>query len=64
MQVKTCPACGRSFQCFGSPDCWCASVRLPDKALVELRAKYVDCLCEDCLRNFAANYNEMNHKTT
>jgi hypothetical protein len=64
MQLKTCPACGRGFQCSGDSDCWCASVRLTGKALEELRAVYTDCLCEDCLRKFAANHDEMNDKPT
>lgn len=63
MQVKTCPVCGRNFRCAGSADCWCASVRLTGKALEELRATHVDCLCEDCLGNSTANHDEMNHKT-
>jgi hypothetical protein len=52
--IKTCPRCGASFECLHSPQCWCAAVRLDEKARSELAARYSDCLCPECLAAIAA----------
>ena len=50
---KNCSRCGESFSCMQENGCWCASLRLESAILAELRARYTDCLCEDCLRKLA-----------
>ena len=47
-QRKTCSACGDTFPCLPG-GCWCAALRLSPTTLRELRAKYDNCLCPDCL---------------
>jgi hypothetical protein len=48
--LKNCAACGESFSC-GAPatGCWCEEVPVAAEVLVALRARYVDCLCAQCL---------------
>src|SRR5262249_57715598 len=47
---KRCSKCGESFQCGGLFGCWCRDVKLDVATLVDLRAKYADCLCPACLK--------------
>jgi hypothetical protein len=51
---KKCSRCGEPFSCKQQAGCWCASLRLQSAMLAELRARYLDCLCEACLRKLAA----------
>ena len=53
---KTCDACGTNFPCF-TPlgPCWCEDVKLSREMLADLRARYQDCLCPDCLNAAAEN---------
>ena len=49
-----CESCGAAFGCSPGPgsNCWCREVLLSEKDLKEVRAKYGDCLCPECLRRF------------
>jgi len=47
--TKTCPRCGKTFECVHSVDCWCVKVKLTDTTKAHLKANYSDCLCKDCL---------------
>jgi hypothetical protein len=47
--TKTCPRCGKTFECVHSIDCWCVKVKLTDTAKAYLKEHYTDCLCKDCL---------------
>ncbi len=47
--TKTCPRCGKEFECVHSIDCWCVKVRLTDATKAYLKANYDNCLCKDCL---------------
>jgi hypothetical protein len=53
----TCPRCGRPFACGVDANratpCFCASYALGAERLAELRAKWSDCLCADCLATLA-----------
>jgi len=51
---KKCSRCGERFQCKQEAGCWCASLHVEPATLLELRARYIDCLCEACLRKLAA----------
>ena len=45
-----CEACGREFACGAGGDwCWCVRERVPAEVLADLRERYADCLCADCL---------------
>ncbi len=46
---KTCPRCGKTFECVHSIDCWCVKVQLNDSTKAYLKEHYSDCLCKDCL---------------
>ena len=47
--TKTCPRCGKTFECVHSIDCWCVKVKLTDATKAYLKENYSDCLCKDCL---------------
>jgi hypothetical protein len=53
--LKTCAACGVEFSC-GAPaaGCWCEDVSVAREVLLQLRARYADCLCRRCLSAAAA----------
>jgi hypothetical protein len=45
-----CEACGKDFVCGVSlKGCWCAEIELSDEARQEMRSRFKDCLCRDCL---------------
>ena len=45
-----CECCGKDFVCGMSlKGCWCAEIKLDDETRSELRSKYKECLCKDCL---------------
>lgn len=46
--IKTCPRCGKSFECIHSVDCWCAKITLNDATRAKLK-QYDNCLCKECL---------------
>ena len=51
---KRCAKCGLAFDCGGLFGCWCRDVKLDKAALAQLKEQYSDCLCPDCLKQFAA----------
>ncbi|MCQ2321249.1 MAG: cysteine-rich CWC family protein [Bacteroidales bacterium] len=51
---KSCPRCGKTFECVHTADCWCAKIHLSDVAKAKLKMQFNDCLCESCLREIAA----------
>ena len=56
-----CEACGKEFSCGASLyGCWCSEIQLNDKTRAELRSRYRDCLCRDCLELLSGD----NGKTT
>ena len=52
--TKTCPRCGKTFECVHSIDCWCVKVKLTDTTKAYLKGHYNDCLCKDCLEKLNA----------
>lgn len=52
--TKTCPRCGKTFECVHSIDCWCVKVQLTDATKAYLKEHYTDCLCKDCLEKLNA----------
>jgi hypothetical protein len=53
-----CPRCGGPFACGADGDratpCFCVSYALGAARLAELRARWSDCLCADCLATLAS----------
>lgn len=50
----TCESCGNSFTCGASlRGCWCAEISLADESRAELKGRYRDCLCRECLERLA-----------
>ena len=56
-RATTCPRCGGPFACGVGADratpCFCVAYALGAQRLAELRAKWSDCLCADCLAQLA-----------
>lgn len=51
----TCESCGNSFTCGASlTGCWCSQITLNDELRAELKRRYRDCLCRECLERLAA----------
>ena len=50
---KACGKCGRAFPC-QSGGCWCEEVTISPATLKWLSRAYEDCLCPECLAEFAA----------
>jgi hypothetical protein len=51
---RTCEACGNDFTCGASlSGCWCTDLKLSDEARADLRSRYGDCLCAECLKAIA-----------
>jgi hypothetical protein len=49
-KLKTCGACGESFECaVPERSCWCEAVKLDPKTLAALHERFTDCLCPRCL---------------
>jgi hypothetical protein len=56
-----CESCGQPFSCgLSLKGCWCSEVSLTAETRVELRERFKDCLCRDCLEKFCTN--ELNRK--
>ncbi|HEX2629873.1 MAG TPA: cysteine-rich CWC family protein [Chitinophagaceae bacterium] len=51
-EIKTCPRCGKSFECKPGniTQCQCAGVVLTDAERSFVAERFNDCLCIDCLR--------------
>jgi len=55
-ELKTCPRCGRVFECkLNNPvHCDCALVMLDEETRVAIQGRFRDCLCLACLTALAA----------
>jgi hypothetical protein len=50
----TCAACEKPFTCGAKlSGCWCAEIELNDETRAQLRSRYSDCLCRECLEKLA-----------
>jgi hypothetical protein len=51
---RDCEACGKPFICGASlTGCWCFGFKLGVETRRQLRERYLDCLCQNCLARFA-----------
>jgi hypothetical protein len=47
---SVCESCGNEFRCGATiRGCWCTEVKLTDEVRTDLRSKFNDCLCRECL---------------
>jgi 7,8-dihydroneopterin aldolase/epimerase/oxygenase len=47
---KKCANCGNKLVCYSDYNCWCKDVVLNDFQKSEIKLKYKDCLCKECLK--------------
>ena len=60
MATKQCSKCGIGFSCTAPvAGCWCEQYTLAPTTLTQLKADYADCLCPQCLTEFAGNQSEL-----
>ena len=53
-EPSLCEGCGEEFVCGASlKGCWCMKVDLTDENREELKSKFKDCLCPNCLEKLA-----------
>lgn len=53
-EPKLCESCGETFGCGANLDgCWCVDVAIPPVAADDLKSKFNDCLCPQCLASLA-----------
>jgi len=51
-----CESCGNNFSCGASlSGCWCSEIKLSEEARAELKRRYRDCLCRECLERIATH---------
>lgn len=49
---KICESCGEGFLCGAeTKSCWCFDLKLTDQNREELKSKFKNCLCKNCLEN-------------
>jgi hypothetical protein len=49
-EPQKCESCGEDFTCGASlKGCWCFNKSLTDETRENLKSKFTDCLCENCL---------------
>ena len=53
MRDVKCPRCGKNFVCKHDLSCFCTKYVLSEQAKKDIRSKWNECLCEDCLSLFA-----------
>ncbi len=54
MSFKKCSKCHASFECGNEkPGCWCEDLLLDMQTLKELKLKYDNCLCPNCLKEYS-----------
>jgi hypothetical protein len=52
----TCDSCGKEFSCGMSlKGCWCSEVKLTDETRAELKKRFSDCLCRECLVSYSSS---------
>jgi len=56
--LKTCPRCGKDFECLHAVGCWCFGYTLSPENIEKLRTEFSNCLCPECLPLYADNNSE------
>jgi hypothetical protein len=54
-EASRCESCGNDFFCGAViKGCWCMKIKLSDEARSEIKAKFKNCLCRDCLKKYTS----------
>lgn len=65
MATKQCSKCNVMFGCAAPVrGCWCEQYSVSDENLAEMRGAYKDCLCPQCLADYAENTPDNNTRHT
>lgn len=52
---SVCESCGEEFVCGATlKGCWCMEIELTDEARKDLKSKFRNCLCRNCLEKSSA----------
>jgi hypothetical protein len=54
---KECPSCHKLFTCIVGSGCWCEKLVLTREVLKQIRRRYMDCLCNTCLKAYTPSDN-------
>jgi hypothetical protein len=58
MSVKSCSKCSATFECSNEKmGCWCENLFLDIDTLKKLKEEYDNCLCPNCLKEYANSNN-------
>lgn len=53
-ESSTCESCGDEFTCGATlKGCWCFSVKISEDSRKELKSKFKNCLCQNCLKKIS-----------
>ena len=53
-EPAVCDACGGPFTCGAKlSGCWCSAIKLSEETRAELKGRYPNCLCRECLEQIA-----------
>ena len=57
-EVKSCPRCGKAFECKAGDitQCQCYGIQLSPEERAFIEERYKDCLCADCLLQLKNRY--------
>jgi hypothetical protein len=54
-EPSVCESCGEQFTCGATlKGCWCMKIEILDEARAAMKARFSQCLCPQCLGNFAS----------
>jgi ribosomal protein L34E len=56
VKIKSCPKCGKKFECLHTAECWCMDYQISPDKLELLKRTYPDCLCPECLAEYSTNH--------
>ncbi len=53
-EPSTCESCGNEFTCGATlKGCWCFNVEISEESRKELKSKFKNCLCQNCLEKLS-----------
>jgi hypothetical protein len=53
-EPSVCEACGAPFTCGAKlSGCWCSEIKLSDETRSDLKSRYSNCLCRECLERLS-----------
>ncbi len=54
-EPSVCQSCGEEFVCGATlKGCWCMEIELSEKARQNLKTRFRNCLCRNCLEKYTA----------